>query len=229
MSSTFVHLATLDYLRKLSKNNHREWFAANRQAYEDARNNIIQLADEILHMLKATDEIETESGKSSLFRIHNDIRFKKDKSPYKTWLAMHFTRAGKERRGGYYLQIKPGESFMAVGFWAPEPSDLKRIREDIDYNHEDWRKMLKHNGLFKFWGAMEGEQVATAPKGYSKEHPALDLLRYKQYIFTHRFTDKELQEMDIVRKIHKGFQASRPFLDYMSEVLTTDGNGVKLI
>jgi uncharacterized protein (TIGR02453 family) len=228
MNDSFVHQTTLDFLKSLKKNNNREWFLANKSTYEDARTNMIHLADNLLESLNSWDEIETPTGKSSLFRIHNDVRFKKDKSPYKSWMAMHFVRAGKERRGGYYLQIKPGDSFMAVGFWAPEPGDLKRIREDIAYNTEDWRKMLKHKDLYNFWGGLKGELVATAPKGYPKDHPAIDLLKYKQYIFSHSFSDKELQEKDLVQKISRGFKASLPFLDFMSDVLTTDGNGVKL-
>lgn len=228
MSLPVVHSDTLKFLSALSKNNNREWFTNNKYVYESAKENVTQLADALIAQMNLHDQLETESGKKSLFRIYNDVRFRKDKSPYKEWFAIHLKRAGKERRGGYYMQIKPGETFIALGFWGPEPADLKRIREDIQYEHPHWRKMLSNKILLTHWGTLQGEQLASVPRGFDKEHPAIDLLRYKQFIFTKYFSDAEVQSSNFLHSVSKSFKAARAFLDYMSEVLTTDANGERI-
>lgn len=229
MKSVCINPETLKFLTKLSNNNNREWFTDNKSVYESARTNVIAVADALIGQMNLRDQLETESGKKSLFRIYNDVRFRKDKSPYKEWFALHLKRAGKERRGGYYMQIKPGASFIALGFWGPEPADLKRIREDIQYEYPHWRKMLSNKTLLTHWGAMQGEQLASVPRGFDKEHPAIDLLRYKQFLFTKHYSDAELQSSDFISSVSRSFQAARPFLDYMSEVLTTDSNGERIV
>jgi len=229
MESYIIKKETLDFLKTLSKNNDRDWFNAHKDKYIRSHENMIAFADALLTAMNKHDKIETESGKKSLFRIYKDVRFSKDKTPYSCRWSGGFQRATKKLRGGYYFHIEPGNCFLAGGFWGPEPADLKRIREDIALGYKDWKKMLADKTLIKTFGKMIGEQVGSAPKGYSKDHPAIELLRYKQYILKHEFTEKEVLSPDFVNKVNDGFKKMRPFLNYMSEVLTTDANGEPIV
>lgn len=195
----------------------------------EGRGNIIAFADALLTEMNKHDKIETPSGKESLFRIYKDVRFSKDKTPYNTHWNGAFKRATKKLRGGYYFNIKPGNSFLAGGFWNPEPKDLKRIRQDIDVNFECWEKLLSKSIILKTFGTMTGDQVSSAPRGYSKDHPAIHLLRYKQFILKHEFTDTEVCSPGFLYKVNDVFKKMRPFFDYMSDILTTDGNGMPVI
>ena len=229
MKSIAIQKSSIAFLKDIAKNNNRDWFNAHKDRYLEAQENMIAFADALLAEMNKHDKIETESGKKSLFRIYKDTRFSKDKTPYKSNLSGAFRRATKQLRGGYYFHIQPGNSFVAGGFWGPEPADLKRIREDIDRNHKDWRKLLTNKALTKTFGKIIGDQVSTAPKGYSKDHPAIDLLRYKQFVFKRSFSDKEVMSPALVKEMNQTFKNLRPFFDYMSEVLTTDLNGVSLV
>ena len=118
---------------------------------------------------------------------------------------------------------------LVGGFWGPEPQDMKRIRQNIDFNYKAWKKMLAGKSIVKNFGEMTGEQVSTAPRGYAKTHPAIDLLRYKQFLLKHEFTDREVCSPNFLYQVNDVFKKMRPFLNYMSEVLTTDANGVSVI
>lgn len=223
-----IEKSTFDFLRQLSKNNNRDWFAKHKPKYLAAHENMIAFAEVVLQRMKAHDLIETPSGKASLFRIYRDIRFSKEKTPYQTCFHGGFKRATKLRRGYYYFHIAPGNTYMSGGFYGPNAEDLKRIREDIDRNHEDWRKLLKSKPIKETFGTLDGDKVATAPRGYAKDHPAIDLLRHKNFILRHHFSDKEALAPNFADLLDKTFQKIRPFFDYMSEVLTTDLDGRSL-
>jgi len=224
-----IQQSTLDFLSTLKANNNREWFQTNKAVYEKAHQNTIAFADSLLEKMRIHDSIETASGKASLFRIYADTRFSKDKAPYKTHFGIRFSRATAQLRGGYYFHLEPGNSFMAGGFFSPNPDDLKRIREDIDFNYEDWNEILTQPQFIKTFVELRGDGVKTAPKGFDKDHPAIELLRKKQFILRHDFTDKEVLQSDFVEKLDQTFQELRPFFDYMSEVLTTDANGETIL
>ncbi len=221
--------STFEFLDKLKANNDRDWFQANKSTFEKAQKNAADFADELLAKMNKHDNIETESGKKSLFRIYKDTRFSADKTPYKTHFGMRFSRATAQLRGGYYFHLEPGNCFVGGGFFAPNPEDLKRIREDIDFNYEEWNEILNEPHFVKTFGGLGGDEVKTAPKGFDKNHPAIELLRKKQFILTRKFSDKEVLAPDFVTKLDETFQAFRPFFDYMSEVLTTDSNGESLL
>lgn len=216
------------FLKKIKANNNRDWFQKNKAEYEQSREQISLFVDQVLDQMRKHDHIETESGKESLYRIYRDIRFSKDKTPYQTCWHGYFRRATKKLRGGYYFHIAPGNTYLSGGFWGPNKDDLARIREDIDYNHKAWRKMLSNKKIVSTFGNLRGEQLKTAPNGYPKDHPAVDLLRYKQFFLRHDFTDKEVLSPDFAKTMNDTFKNLRPFFDYMSEVLTTDANGEDL-
>lgn len=224
-----IQQSTLDFLSILKANNNREWFQANKTVYEKAHQNTIAFADSLLEKMRMHDHIETASGKASLFRIYADTRFSKDKAPYKTHFGIRFSRATAQLRGGYYFHLEPGNSFMGGGFFSPNPDDLKRIREDIHFNYEDWHEILTQSQFVETFGELRGDSLKTAPKGFDKDHPAIELLRKKQFILRHHFTDKEVLEPNFVEKLDQTFQGLRPFFDYMSEVLTTDVNGETIL
>ncbi|MDP4250962.1 MAG: DUF2461 domain-containing protein [Bacteroidota bacterium] len=229
MASVVIKKESLDFLKTLSKNNNRDWFNNHKDRYLEARDNIIAFTDALLAEMNRHDRLETSSGKDALFRIYKDVRFSKDKTPYNTHWSGAFKRATRKLRGGYYFNIKPGSTFLAGGFWGPEPNDMKRIRQDIDLNYKDWRKLLAGKSLFNTFGEMSGEQLSSAPRGYAKNHPAIDLLRYKQFILKVEFSDKEVVSPRFLHTVNDVFKKMRPFLNYVSEVLTTDANGVSLI
>jgi uncharacterized protein (TIGR02453 family) len=225
MNTTVIPASSIEFLKKLSKNNNREWFNKNKDRYLKEYESMIAFADALLKEMRKHDTIETNSGKDSLFRIYRDTRFSNDKTPYKTYWAGRFKRATKKLRGGYYFQIEPGASFAAVGFFAPNPADLLRIRQDIDYNFADWKKLLASKKIANSFGAIKGEKVSTAPKGFSKSSPGIELLRHKQFYFERYFTDDEVLDKKFVIELSNTFKNIRPWLDYMSDVLTTDLNG----
>jgi uncharacterized protein (TIGR02453 family) len=229
MNTVVIKEDSINFLKKLSKNNNRDWFNEHKDTYLKAHENIIEFADAILLQMNKHDQIETASGKKALFRIYKDVRFSKVKTPYNCHWSGGFKRATKKLRGGYYFRIEPGNSFLAGGFWGPEPDDLKRIRQDIDMNYKDWKKLLANKTLVNTFGNIIGEQVGSAPRGYSIDHPAINLLRYKQFILKYEFADKEVCKPDFINKVNDIYKKMRPFLNYMSEVLTTDGNGVSII
>ena len=225
---TFLPPSVFSFLEDLKENNHREWFQNNKTRYQEQYNYALQFADELLIRMKQIDTIETISGKKSLFRINKDIRFSKDKSPYKTNIGGALTRATKYLRGGYYFHIEPGNCFLGGGFWAPSPEDLKHIRLQIAADPGPLQQILSSKEFIATFGQLEGEQLKSAPKGFRKDHPAIDLINYKQFLLIKKLTDEEVQSKQYLETVVSTFQAMRPFFNYMSEILTTDLNGEPL-
>ena len=224
-----IYPSTIKFLKDLSKNNNRDWFNAHEQAYQNAHQNMCSFIDQLIIEMNKHDELDNVSGKKSLFRIYNDVRFSKDKSPYNPRFAFSLRRSTKFKRGGYYFNLKPGNSYLACGFFNPNPADLNRIRADISYNYSHWNKLLKSKGIAVNYGALTGSTVTTSPRGFDIKHPAIELLRHKQFILRHNFTDAEITSTGFLKEVNKTYKAVRPFFDYMSEVLTTDANGVLVV
>ncbi len=225
MPQTTIPASALAFLLELKQNNNRDWFNAHKEAFATQQSYIETFAGSLLTAMSSHDLIETPSGKKSLHRIYRDTRFSKDKTPYKNNWSGSFTRATKQRRGGYYFHIEPGNSFIAGGFWAPNTSDLKRIRDDISYDPAPLRKILNSKSFKETFGTLQGEQLKTAPKGFDPTNEAIDLLRYKQFLLIRPFTDKDTASNSFLEQANNTFKAMRPFFDYMSDVLTTDVNG----
>ncbi len=222
--------ANLKFLKDLSKNNNREWFTENKKIYESQLENTVDFATELLELMQKHDHIENASGKKVLMRIYRDVRFSKDKSPYKSHWGGGFQRATKQLRGGYYFHIEPGQSFVGGGFWGPEPSDLKLIRAAIAADEKGLRKILNSKSFVSFFGdqGLHGEKLKTVPKGFEKDDSALDLLQLKQFLIRHDFSDTDVMSADFAKKMNEAFKAMRPFLDWMTYAVTHDSNGVPL-
>lgn len=225
---TFIDNSVLNFLKDLKQNNNREWFTENKPNFQRENEKFISFADQLLVELGKTDHIETPNGKKSVFRIYRDIRFSKDKTPYKTHFSGSFKRATEQLRGGYYYHIEPGNSFIGGGFWGPNAKDLLRIRKEIAADASELRTIINSKQFIKTFSSLDGERLRTAPRGFDKNHPDLDLLQLKQFIIHKKFSDKEVLDEKFPKKVINTFKAMRPFFDYMSSVLTTDENGVPL-
>ncbi len=223
-----IKQSTIDFLGKIKKNNNREWFAENKSLYQKENQLFISFADNLLSEMNKFDNIETPSGKKSVFRIYRDVRFSKDKTPYKTHFSGSFKRATKQLRGGYYFHIEPGNSFIGGGFWGPNSKDLLRIRREISIDAGELKTIITSEKFISFFGTLEGEKVKTAPRGFDKNHHDINLLRLKQFVISKKFSDKEILNSNFSDEIIKTFEAMRPFFDYMSSILTTDENGVPM-
>lgn len=220
---------TIQFLSELKKNNNRDWFNDNKDKYTNAHENVIEFADELLKRLSEHDNIETISGKKSLYRIYRDVRFSKNKSPYKTWWSGGFKRATESLRGGYYFHMEPDSIFTGGGFWGPNKEDLLLIRQQIQADPEPLREILNSKEFKSHFGSLEGDRLKTAPKGFDKVDPAIDLLCYKQFLLTEKIDSSLATKEELVDHIISSFIAMRPFLNYMSEILTTDLNGESTI
>ncbi len=217
-----------DFLLDLRANNNRDWFQSHRPRYDAALGIMKILQGEVGDAISRYDVLDP--SKSRLYRIYRDVRFSKDKTPYKSSWSMSFARAGADRRGGYYLKLSPGGgSFLATGFWGPDSSDLLHIRKQISQDPDLLQDALDSPSLKNYFGDLQGDAVKTAPKGFDKNDPAIALLRYKQFILTHSFTDKQVLQKSFPEEVAAGFSKAQPFLNAMTEFLTTDLNGMSLI
>lgn len=225
MAENYTIQTTLDFLSDLERNNNREWFAEHKGEYQVAFDQMILFADTLLAEMKKHDHIETESGKKSLFRIYRDVRFSKNKLPYKNNLGGGFQRATKFLRGGYYFQVQPGNCFVAGGFWGPNAADLLHIRKQLSMDPDPLRDVLSSRAFKETFGELQGSQLKTSPKGFDRDDPAIDLLRNKQFVVTRHFEDAEMMSGKAHLTMSEAFVGMRPFLDTMTTFLTTDFNG----
>ncbi len=216
------------FLRALEKNNNRPWFNDHKDKYLAEHEKMLHFVELLLTEMNQLDELEPMTPKKSLFRIYRDVRFSKDKSPYKSHFSGRMRRATKWKRGGYYYHFEPGNSIIAGGFWNPSSDDIKHIRKQIASDSKPLRKVLASAPFKKLFGSLQGDQVKTAPKGFSKDHPDIDLLRHKQFLVYRHFTNTEVHDASFLKEVVKTFKGMRPFFDHMSDILTTDLNGTPL-
>lgn len=216
--------STFEFLELLSKNNNRDWFTENKKHFETENNLAKAFFTEVYTDLEKIDSLE----KMQVFRIYRDVRFSKNKLPYKNHFSVGFSRTKPMLRGGMYLHIENEASFVGGGFWAPNNEDLLRIRKEIELDASDLREIISNTTFKKMFGTLEGEELKTAPKNFDKTHPDIDLIRKKQYLLTRKFTNKEVMSPNFKEEVIATFAAMRPFFNYMSDVLTTDLNGESL-
>lgn len=224
--SITVPKSALDFFKKLKKNNNREWFADHKKEFKVVEAEVKQIYNSIFENINSHDDVD----KLKMFRIYRDVRFSKDKTPYKTHFGGSFHRTKPKLRGGYYLHLAPNnESFIATGFWEPNKDDLFRMRKEFEMDDTEIREIINHKAFKSIWGEFVGDELKTAPRDFDKEHKAIDLIRKKQYIFTKKYTDKEVLDDSFIADVNESFMAIRPYFDYMSDVLTTNLNGESII
>ncbi|MER3317365.1 MAG: DUF2461 domain-containing protein [Allomuricauda sp.] len=224
-SNITVSKEVFNFLSDLKKNNNKEWFEEHKPEFKKYQSEVKTFLEAAKDNLNHHDEIE----KTKMFRIYRDVRFSKDKTPYKSHFAGFFSRLGAHLRGGYYIHIKPGESFLGVGFFAPNKEDLFRIRKELEMDADEFREVINQNELKAIWGELRGDELKTAPKGFDKEHPDIDLIRKKQFMFVRNLTDKEVLSPTFLDEVDKSYRAIRPYFDLMSDILTTNLNGESIL
>lgn len=215
---------TFEFLKKLEKNNNREWFTQHKAEFDSVIKDNKVFFTQIYNELQEHDNLKG----IHIFRIYRDVRFSKDPTPYKNNFGVGYSRSKPMLRGGYYIQLEPGNSFVGGGFWGPDAKDLLRIRKEFEISTTEIDKIRSDETFKKYFGEIEGDAVKTAPRGFDKNHPGIDLIRKKQYVVMRKFTDKEVLSDSFQKEVLNTLLAMRPFFDYMSEVLTTDLNGEPL-
>ena len=210
------------FLKKLSQNNNREWFSAHKGEYEEAKAAAESFFRFVYEQMCQNDFI----GEMKMYRIYKDVRFSKDKTPYKTHFGLYFPRKQPHYRGGYYLHLSPEETFVGGGFFAPNKEDLFRIRKEIQLDDEGFMQVIQSKEIQDYYdGMLWGEELKTAPKEFDKADPMIRYIRKKQFLLKRDFTMADALKPDFSAEVVKSFQAMRPFFDFMTTALTTNLNG----
>ncbi|MES2240069.1 MAG: DUF2461 domain-containing protein [Bacteroidota bacterium] len=219
---------SLQFLDDLRANNNREWFLENKKRYEIFKKDYHQLVADFLDAMKPLDSsLEMLEVKNCTFRINRDIRFSKDKSPYKSHLGVWLSSGTKGlNRAGYYVHIDPNGSFIAGGFYAPEADDLKKVRKEIAFFYEDLEAILNEPNFKREFGDFsrnEKSLLKNPPRGYEKEHPAIELLKLKSFETVQKFDVSEVTKKDFVAKMSQKLILLKPLNEFMNRALETEG------
>ncbi|OXB07721.1 DUF2461 domain-containing protein [Flavobacterium pectinovorum] len=218
---------SLQFLDDLKKNNNREWFQDNKKRYEVFKKDYHQLVSDFLDAMKPLDpSLELLEVKNCTFRINRDIRFSKDKSPYKAHLGVWMSSGAKgANRSGYYVHIEKGASFIAGGFYSPESEDLKKVRKEIAFFHDDLEAILADKNFKKEFGSLdinENNSLKSMPRGYEKDHPAIEFLKLKSFTATQKYDISEVTKKDFVAKMSQKLIALKPLNEFINRALDTD-------
>jgi uncharacterized protein (TIGR02453 family) len=219
LSFNMVAKSTFDFLKSLKKNNNKEWFDRNKDKYLAAKEDIENLVATLIKAFSKFDKkLAGLQPKDCTFRIYRDVRFSKDKRPYKTNMGASINPGGKKmEEAGFYLHIEPGQCLLAGGRWMPSADHLKMIRQEIDYNGKNLKKILNGKDFKKYYGDLDTEyKLSRPPKGYDKDHPDIELLKLNSYIAWHDFKDAEVLSKKFIAEAAKGAKIMKPFLDFLN-------------
>jgi uncharacterized protein (TIGR02453 family) len=212
---------TLDFLLALQKHNSKPWFDAHRDGYQQAKQRFAELVDTFIDEFRAVEDFENLTAKDCLFRINRDVRFSKDKSPYKPNMGASIALGGKHSiRAPYYIHLEPPDkSFLAGGVYAPTPEQLAALRRSIDRDAEPLKAAINDRAFKKYFGTLSGEKLKTPPRGYASDHPEIELLKYKQFITIHPLSDQDLLAPRLLSHTVEVFAALKPLLDWLNASL----------
>lgn len=216
-----IKSSTFQFLSNLRENNSREWFQANRSDYDDANSNVKEFVEDLIVKLSSFDaHINTDIKASKcMFRIYRDVRFAKDKSPYKSWLAAGISVDGRKLDGPeYYIHIEPGKSFAAVGYWQPKKEHLEAIRQELDYNFDEFQTILNENG-WDLGDLSEEDKLKRPPAGYEISNPAIEILKLKSFIILKHFSDQEMARPFASEHIVEMFQRTLAFKQFLHQAI----------
>lgn len=216
--------STLKFLKDLRKNNNKTWFDTHRKQYEAAKNDFENFIQSILDKHSKNDiDLKELTAKKCMFRINRDVRFSKDKSPYKTNLGASMDKGGKKSGlAGYYFHLEPGKSFLGGGLWQPEPDKLKKVRQEIDYCLDEFKKIISSKKFKTIYGDLytgEGIQLAKVPQGFEKDNPASEYLKFKSWLVITDIKDADLTSKDLVSKTVAAFGIMQPFVKFLNRPL----------
>jgi uncharacterized protein (TIGR02453 family) len=212
---------TLTFLEKLGKNNNKPWFDKNRETYEATKGDFEMFITALLDKLGATEPMfKEQKAKDCIFRIFRDVRFSKDKTPYKAHYGAFFSKGGRKYPGaGYYLHIEPGKSFIGGGLWMPESPLLKSVRQEIDYNFAEFTGIIEDKKFKKIFEKITGEQLKALPQGYTEDNPAIAYLKMKSFTVGHPLTDEDITSNTFMQKCVSTFATMRPFIEFLNRPL----------
>jgi uncharacterized protein (TIGR02453 family) len=216
--------STLKFLKDLKKNNNKPWFDASRSKYESAKKDFDSFIQEVIEKLaKSDDTISGLKAKDCMFRINRDVRFAKDKSPYKTNFGAFINKAGKKSNlAGYYFHLEPGASFVGGGLWMPLPKELAQVRQEIDYCFTEFKKITSMAAFKKAYVEIhQGEdyKLKRVPKGYEAENPAAEFLKLKSFTAMKGVSDKELTDPDLIKKSVAALEALQPLIEFINRAI----------
>ena len=213
----------LNFLKKLQENNSKEWMDTNRAEYETVRDAFKEIVSVLLGEITRFDEdLLGLAPKDCIFRINRDIRFSKDKTPYKTNFGAAFSEGGRRSPNAvYYLHLQSdNESFVAGGMYMPANEYLAKIRQEVDYNPEELKKIVSTPDFKAYFGEIQGEKLSRPPKGYEASHPNVELIKLKSYIVVHRFSDNEVTSVNFLSEVISMFRSVQPFVKYLNVAIS---------
>jgi len=216
-----IQAATIHFLQALKKNNDKTWFDAHRDAYETARADFEGFIGELLQELTPVEPgLAGQKAKDCIYRIYRDVRFSKDKTPYKPNFSAYFTKGGKKWEGaGFYLHLEPGAIFAGGGLWMPPAPLLKAVRQEIDYNFKEFEGILKSKSFKKNFPALSGERLQRAPQGYEESNPAIEYLKMKSFISSHSMSDEEFGKKGAVKNLAAVYTSLKPLIDFLNRAV----------
>ncbi len=218
-NSITIKKETLNFFKEIEKNNNKPWFEKHKPTYELVIENYLAFIDELLLLIRKIEPIHEKDLKKYAGRIYRDIRFSKNKTPYKNHISGLIERAPDHKKCPLYIHIQPGASFIGGGVWQPEPELLKNVRQEIDYNGSDFNNIINKKSFINFFGTIGGESLVRPPKGYEADNPNIELLKLKQYIVKKEFTDEEVVSPNFANDIAAAYKEALPFFKFMDNVM----------
>jgi len=216
---------SLKFLDDLQKNNNRDWFQSQKVRYDSYKKEYYQLVQDFLDNMKSKDEsLRNLEVKNCVFRVNRDIRFTKDKSPYKTHMGIWMSPGTKNTNlAGYYIHIEKGASFIAAGVYSPENDDLKKIRKEIAFFYDELETIVNDKKFKDAFGELDrNNSLKNAPKDFEKDHPAIEFLKLKSFTASEKIDDKLLSDPDFVKKISEKLILLKPLMQFLNRALTIE-------
>lgn len=209
---------SLEFLEQLAENNTKEWMDTNKSWYQECRKEFIYFVDELLSQMQAFEPgVAGLEGRKCIFRINRDIRFSNDKRPYKINFGVAISEGGKHSENpSYYFHLQPDQNFVGGGIYMPAGDVLRKIRQEVDYNPEELKRIVEEHDFKKVFGAIRGEKLKTAPKGFPKDHPNIEFLKLKSFTVMNQLSDKEVSSEELAESVLKHFKLMKPFNDYLA-------------
>jgi uncharacterized protein (TIGR02453 family) len=213
--------STLDFLSALKVNNDREWMHKNDKQFRAAQKDFEKFTGDLIREIRSLDpSIGMVVPKDCIFRIYRDVRFAKDKSPYKTNMGAYIAAGGrKSMRAGYYFHVEPADSMLAGGLYMPPPDLLFRARQEIYYNLDEFNSIISEKQFVKYFGKLAGEKTKLVPKGFDKDFAGIDLLKFKSYLVMHTLPDNMLSSEKLLGHCVEVFRAQLPFNNFLNRVV----------
>jgi uncharacterized protein (TIGR02453 family) len=214
--------ALLSFLKNLSKNNNKAWFDTHKKEYDTLRKQWVEFVAQTIEQTGNFDQdIAMLEPKNCIFRINRDVRFSNDKSPYKNNFGMSLSKGGKKAEFcGYYLHVQPGACFLAGGAYMPMPDKLAAIRQEIDYNLDEFLAIINHKSFKKHFGSLSGEKLQRPPKGYDTDNPGIALIKHKSFLAEYKITDQDLVDEDFPQKMMEVFKAMQPLNEFLNRAIS---------